>query len=269
MPIIGIDYDKCINCQICIKEDRKRFWMDEEQNKVIFKDADGTCSLCGHCIAVCPENAIIYEDMGDESFIFEGIEKLETIIPYNNLYKFLRAHRSIRHYKKEKVPKEILKQVLDIMQYAPTAGNLRYEKFVVLSDREKLMDLSEAITETILNDPAMRAMEGKKIEIKKKYYEIPAFYDAPHVVIVYSLLDIQLTDNNIGNIITYGRLAAQSLGLGTCWNGWIQIAATLNKKVLKLAGVRGKHLGAFTIGYPNIAFKRCPPRSRKPIKGLE
>jgi len=269
MPIIGIDYDKCINCQMCIREDRKRFWMDEEQNKVIFKDTDGTCSLCGHCIAVCPENAIIYEDLGDESFIFEGIEKLETVIPYNNLYKFLRAHRSIRHYKEEKVPKDILKQVLDIMQYAPTAGNLRYEKFIVLSDREKLKNLSEAITETLLNDPAMRAMEGKEIEIKKKYYEIPAFYDAPHVVIVYSLLDIQLTDNNIGNIITYGRLAAQSLGLGTCWNGWIQIAATLNKKVLKLAGVRGKHLGAFTIGYPNIAFKRCPPRSRKLIKGLK
>ena len=85
MPIIGIDYDKCINCQLCIREDRERFWMDEEQNKVIFKDVDGSCSLCGHCIAVCPENAIIYEDMGDESFIFEGIEKLETVIPYNNL----------------------------------------------------------------------------------------------------------------------------------------------------------------------------------------
>ena len=80
---------------------------------------------------------------------------------------------------------------------------------------------------------------------------------------------MQLADHNIGIIITYGRLAAQSLGLGTCWNGWTQIASLESKKVLKLAGIRGKRMGAFTIGYPYITHMRCPPRSRKPVKGLK
>jgi len=243
--------------------------MDESTNKVFFEDIDNTCNLCGHCIAICPEDAILYEGFGDGVFTFEGIDKLETILPYERLYKVIRAHRSIRHFKKKEVPKETLKKVLDLMQYAPTGSNLRYEKYTVISDHEKLKTISDAIIETLTRIPGMKDMYEESFNILKKYYEIPVFYDAPHVIFVSSLLDMPLSDHNIGIIITYGRLAAQSLGLGTCWIGWAQIAALDNKKVMKLAGVRGTHLGAFTIGYPNIAYKRCPPRSRKPVKGLK
>ncbi|MFX0048950.1 MAG: nitroreductase family protein, partial [Candidatus Hermodarchaeota archaeon] len=247
----------------------RHFFIDESKNKVYFEDIDNTCSLCGHCIAVCPEDAILYEDFGDEVFTFDGIDKLERIVPYESLYQFIRAHRSIRHFKKKEVPKETLMKVLDLMQYAPTAGNLRYEKYVVISDREKLKNISEAVIETLLQNPGMKDMYKESFAVLKKNYDTPVFYDAPHVIFVSSLLDMQLTDHNIGIIITYGRLAAQSLGLGTCWNGWTQIAALENKEIMKLAGIRGKHMGAFTIGYPTITYERCPPRSRKPVKGLK
>jgi len=268
MSIVGIDYEKCNGCRLCIQECRF-FLLDDAKNNVLFEDVDNMCSLCGHCIAVCPQDAIIYEDFGDEAYTFEGIEKLDTIVPYDNLYKFLRGHRSIRHYKKKEVPKDILKKVLDLMQYAPTGSNLRYEKYAIVSDQEKLKSLSDMIIDTVLNTLGMRAQYEKSFEARKKKYEIPLFYDAPHLIIVSSMLDMRLADHNIGIIITYGRLAAQSLGLGTCWNGYIQMASQHNKKIMKLAGVRGKRLGAFMIGYPNITFKRAPPRSRKSVKGLK
>ena len=267
MPIVGIDYEKCNGCRLCIQECRF-YLLDEARNKVLFEDVDNMCMLCGHCIAVCPQNAIIYEDFGDEAFSFEGIENLDTIVPYDNLYKFLRAHRSIRHYKKKEVPKDILKKVIDLMQYTPTGSNLRFEKYTIISDQEKLRSLSDMVIDTILNTLGMRAQYEDGFEARKKVYKNPVFMDAPHVIIVSSQLDMPLADHNIGIIITYGRLAAESLGLGTCWNGFVQIASQHNKKIMKLAGIRGKRIGAFTIGYPNIIFKRCPPRSRKPVKGL-
>ena len=268
MPIVGIDYEICNGCRLCIQECRFYF-LDEAMKKVLFEDLDNMCSLCGHCIAVCPQDAIIYKDFGDKSFTFEGIENLDTIVSFDMMYKFLRTHRSIRHYKKKEVPKDILKKVLDVMQYAPTGSNLRYEKYAVVSDREILKNLSDMVIDTLLNTLGMRAQYEKGFEARKKDYDIPLFYDAPHVIFVSSMLDIPLADHNIGIIITYGRLAAQSLGLGTCWNGFVQIASQHNKKIMKLIGIRGNRIGAFTIGYPNINFKRAPPRSRKPVKGLK
>ena len=265
---MGIDYEKCNGCRLCIKECVRRFFIDESNNKVLFEDIDNMCSLCGHCIAVCPQDAIIYEDFGDEAFTFEGIENLDTIVPFNNMYKFLRAHRSIRHYKRKEVPKETLKKVIDVMQYAPTGSNLRFEKYAVVSDQEKLKSISEIIIDTLFNTLGMRAQYEPSFEARKKVYENHIFHDAPHVIFVSSMLDMPLADHNIGIIITYGRLAAQSLGLGTCWNGFVQIASRHNNKIMKLAGIRGRRIGAFTIGYPNITFKRAPPRSRKPVKGL-
>jgi len=268
MPIVGIDYEKCNGCRLCIQECRFYF-LDEAKKKVIFEDSDNMCMLCGHCIAVCPQDAIIYEDFGDEAFEFEGIENLDTIVPYDNLYKFLRGHRSIRHYKEKEVPTETLKKVVDLMQYAPTGSNLRFEKYAVVSDQEKLKSISEMVIDTLFNTLGMRAQYEPSFEARKKVYENHLFHDAPHVIFVSSMMDMPLADHNIGIIITYGRLAAQSLGLGTCWSGFINIASQHNKKIMKLAGIRGKRIGAFTIGYPNITFKRAPPRSRKPVKGLK
>jgi hypothetical protein len=73
---------------------------------------------------------------------------------------------------------------------------------------------------------------------------------------------------NFGNIITYGRLAAQSLGLGTCWNGWTQLGVNINPKIKRIAKIRGNLVCAFTIGYPKTKYFRVPPRSQKKVQVL-
>ena len=269
MPILGIDQEKCIKCKLCIKECIRRFVEDEERDIIIFQDPTGTCILCGHCIAVCPTDAILYENFGDEPYTFNSIEKLENIISYDAAYKFLRAHRSIRHYKKDKVPEELLRKVVKVMQYAPTGGNLRAEKYAILLDPEKIHTLSEGIMEELLKHSTFRVRYEESLSIRKKLYKNPVFFDAPHVIFVHSSSDTFIEGIHIGIIVTYGRLAAESLGLGTCWNGWSLMAFQTNKKLLKLAGIRGKGWGAFTIGYPDISYKRCPPRRQKKIKGLD
>jgi ferredoxin len=268
MPIIGIDYDKCINCGLCVKECPRRFIEDTEKNKIIFQDPTGSCIICGHCIAICPENAILYEDLGDDPYNFDGLEDIGNYISYEKIFNFLRAIRSIRHYKKEKVPDIILRKVIRAMECAPTGANVRAEKIAVLSEPTQIKSLSEAVVEELLKNPATRARWEGSFEVRKKIYEYPIYFDAPHVIIVYSSGNTSIEHYNIGNIITYGRLAAQSLGLGTCYNGWTQIAFEINHKLTKIAGVRGKSWGVITIGYPSVKYLRCPPRSHKKVRGL-
>lgn len=265
MTIIGINYNKCTNCGLCVIECPRRYSEDEEQDKIIFHDPSGSCILCGHCIAICPEEAVLYENMGDDPYVFDGIEDLSNYIPYEKMYNFLRANRSIRHYKNEKVPDDILQKVLRAMECAPTGANLRAEKFAILSKREQLKSLSDAIMEELLKNPATRSQFSESFKIKNKIYEYPMFHDAPHVIFVYSNGRTAFEHYNIGNIITYGRLAAQSLGLGTCYNGWTQIAFELNHKLTKLAGIKGKSWGVITLGYPDVNYLRCPPRSHKKV----
>ena len=155
------------------------------------------------------------------------------------------------------------------MQYAPTGANVRSEKYAVLSDPSIIEALSKGVLKTLLAKPSTRSHYEESFKVRGKFYNNPVFFDAPHVILVYSSTDTFIEGINIGISVTYGRLAAQSLGLGTCWNGWTQMAFEENRELLKLAGIRGRGWGAFTIGYPDISFSRCPPRQQKKIKGID
>jgi len=267
MPINGIDYDKCSSCGNCITACPRRLFKDEEGDKISYGDPNSMCIRCGHCIARCPEDAVLFEGMG-ESIAFEGINNPEEIIAFEEMYKFFQAHRSIRRYKKQKVPNEVLQKVFNAMQCAPTGRNMRSESFAVISDKEQLKELSDAIQETLTNDKAWGWLYSERLANLAKEFENPVFYDAPHLIIVYSQLNYTIEIQNIANIITYGRLAAHSIGLGTCWNGWIQAGIELNPKIMKIARIRAKQIGAFTVGYPNYTLYRTPPRILKRVKGL-
>ena len=270
MPILGIDYDKCINCGTCILAcgaPEAHYKRDEEQNKIIFEDSEYGCNQCGQCIAQCPEDAIHY-DFG-ESFTFENVENPEKIIPYDTFFSFLSAHRSVRRYIKEKVPKEVLDKVLLAMSRAPTGANMRTETFTVVSDPQILKELSDAVIEAFKNDPSLGSDLVEDMEKLGTLYEAPVYYDAPHVIVISSQLSMEMEANNMGIIATYGRLAAQALGLGTCWNGWTQIAIHFNPKIKKIAKIRGKAVVAFTLGYPDTKYYRVPPRPMNKVRFID
>ncbi|MFX1316450.1 MAG: nitroreductase family protein [Promethearchaeota archaeon] len=268
MSILGIDYEKCINCKTCIITCPRILFSEGDEDKVIFQDPHNQCNLCGHCIARCTENAILYENIG-ESYTFEDINALENLVSYENILKLFQAHRSIRRYKKDKVPIVLLQKVFNAMQYAPTARNLRTESYSIMSDREKLKNLSDAVYKEIIENPRTRDLYKNTLPRLKKEFYCPIFFDAPHVIFVASQLAIPIEDNNIGIIITYGRLAAQTLGLGTCWNGLTSTAMQFDPNIMKLANINGKKIGVFTLGYPDVTFFHTAPRLIKKVKGLK
>jgi nitroreductase/NAD-dependent dihydropyrimidine dehydrogenase PreA subunit len=269
MPILGIDYERCVNCGACLTICPARlFGKSKEKDNVVFHDPRRMCISCGHCIAGCPEEAILHKNMGD-SYALDGVERPEVIPTYDSLYNLFQVHRSIRRYKKEKVPPDVLHKVFDAMQYAPTGMNLRSERISILSDEAKIKALSDAVQKELLGSPQVRAIYGEVFRLLAREFKSPIFYDAPHVIFVSSNMGVAGESNTIGIIVTYGRLAAQTLGLGTCWNGWTQAAMQINPKIEDLAGIQGRKIGVFTIGHPDVTFYRTAPRIHKSIKTLD
>lgn len=56
MSIITVNDEKCIKCQLCIKECPSYVLKMGEKGPEEIKES--TCIACGHCVAICPTAAI-------------------------------------------------------------------------------------------------------------------------------------------------------------------------------------------------------------------
>ncbi|MFX1375104.1 MAG: nitroreductase family protein [Promethearchaeota archaeon] len=264
MPILGIDYGKCNNCQNCFYACLRCFRWDKEQKRIIFEDPNNLCDSCGRCVAMCKEDALIYENLG-ELLTFKEVQDPSTLISYEIIHKFMSAKRSIRRFKKKKVPRELLQKVLDSMKYAPTAANIRTLKCTILSDDDKIKKFSEVVMDAIIksNNP----MYSEFFKKAKKRGVDTIFYNAPHIMIIHSNNPADAMNSTIA--LTYGMLSAQALGLGTCWIGLAQTVVSMNKELReKIIGIDGTVWGIIIIGYPSQIYYRIPPRPDLKIQGL-
>ena len=265
MPILGIDYEKCVNSKNCLRTCPRYFSLDAEQDRVVFDDPNNECNLCGRCIVMCPSDAIRYEDIG-EVLSFEEAQDPSALIQYDTLHKFMSAKRSMRAYKSKKIPKDVMEKVLNSMKYAPTGANIRTLECTIISDKDTIKKLSDAVIDALiaLNHP--RYSEGAKKAKEVGFDTI--FYHAPHVMIIHS--DNPGDDMNATISLTYGMLSAQSLGLGSCWIGLASGVLKKDKELREnVAGVKGNIWGVIAIGYPAQKFYKVPPRPSLKIKGLE
>ena len=254
MPILGINLDICTNCGQCINEcPMRNFRMDETQKQTIF-DKSKVCILCGHCIAVCRDNAIQFEDMRDDVLNFEANQDPSELISYEAMQQFLRAKRSVRQYQSKKVPTEIIEKVIDSMRYAPTGANMRMLKCLILSDEEEIKLLSDSIIDAIETG----GVDNRLSKIRDVGID-PIFYRAPHVLILYSKNPWDSINTSIA--MTYGMLSAQTMGLGSCWIGFAQGVLLENSRIReKFTGIQTYVLGVMTLGYPSVKYYRAPPR---------
>ena len=265
MPILGIDYEKCNNCNICLSVCPRLFSRDKEKDKIVFEDPHNTCNLDGRCIITCPSGAILHEDLG-EVLSFKEAQDPSSLIPYEAMHKFMSAKRSIRGYKKKKVPRAIMEQVLNCMKYAPTGANIRTLECTIISDDGIIKKLSDSVMDALIASANPKYSEGAKQARELGFDTI--FYGAPHVIIIHSANPGDNMNSTIA--LTYGMLSAQSLGLGSCWIGLAHGVLAASKEVREnIAGIKGKILGVITIGYPAQKFFRVPPRPPLKFKGLD
>ena len=168
-----------------------------------------------------------------------------------NTYETMLKRRSCKNYKSDAVPEEAIEKVITAGLYAASGRNRQAPIIIAVTDKET-RDMLSRMNAEILGNTA-----------------IDPFYNAPVVLVVLSnrSADTYLYDGSLtlGNMM----LAAEELGLGSCWvhRARQMFETEEGKALLARLGVEGDYegIGNLVLGYSNEGEKQAPPRKENRV----
>ena len=268
MEPVMFDYDKCNNDGICANVcPRKLIVLDAETSKPeTISEVSELCINCGHCLAVCPTSAITLNGVNPEDC--PPIDKKELPV-YEQVDLLMRSRRSIRAYKDKPLDRKIIEQLLDTCRYAPSGSNSQPVHWIVASGHERLNSLAQMVI-----DWMQQAVEAKSPIAERMHLDVVVeswkrgedriFRGGPAVLMTYAPEIGSLPSENCVIAMTFLDLAAASLGLGTCWVGYLMLAASEHSPIIEALGIPQDHCfcGAMIVGYPKYTYQRIPQRNQ-------
>src|SRR5690606_1606733 len=81
-----------------------------------------------------------------------------------DLHRFLRSRRSVRRFRKDPIPDEVIQNILSSAIHAPSAHNRQPWRFVVLKDTARKEQLAEAMIKDFVRDLRRDGVAQEKIE---------------------------------------------------------------------------------------------------------
>ena len=283
MSDIVINQETCTRCGACVALCTGHVF--ETVGERIEVAAPAECWLCGHCVAVCPADAIEHA-----KYPLDECPPLDTtaLPPFDGLVGALRERRSLRIFRDKPVPRQVVRDLVDVARWSPSAGNVQPVDWLAFDDPARIAALSAqavgvfARTARLLRNPLARlylsltrgADEAKagresvdsfeRLAQRHAQGEDPIFLRAP-VLLIAHIPDGAYFGRDDAVYAVYNlMLAAQRLGLGTCQIGYFLIALDLNRKLRSALGLpQGRRAEvALVLGYPQYRFRRVLPRRR-------
>jgi nitroreductase/NAD-dependent dihydropyrimidine dehydrogenase PreA subunit len=272
---------QCTGCGLCIAV-CPAFVFEMTDNKALVVRGDW-CIGCGQCGAVCPEEAILHEASATKKGTRLG---LRPGVSAEKLMLLLRERRSVRSYRDESVPRGILEQIIDAGRYAPTGSNSQNVHYVMLRSPEEiacLRELAVAFYERVFawvrgrfGALLLRLFAGRRI-VEQLQESIPKlehvkelmdqgrdclFYHAPAVMVVHAESWDTCSAFNCALALYNCSLMAHALGVGCCFNGYLQNAVNNSRRIRQWLGIPRDHqcFGAMTLGYQEVRYQRLVER---------
>ncbi len=165
----------------------------------------------------------------------------------NEVIEMMKTRRSIRKFKPDALPDEIIEQIAEAGTYAATGKNLQSPTIIAVTNKQ----LRDRISE--MNRKIGGWQEG-----------FDPFYGAPAMLIV-------LADKNVPTAVYDGSLvmgnlmlAAHSLGVGSIWihRAKEEFESEDGKAILAELGITGDHVGIghCALGYIDGEEPKAAPR---------
>lgn len=268
-----VDEVLCSRCGSCV-EDCPVSIIELNPFPVIHKEE--SCIHCQHCLAVCPEGAISILGRDPKNSI-----RLKDNFPNpQQLAVLIRGRRSVRSYQEKDVDPNIIRDLISTVWHAPTGRNLQPVLLTVLDQRMKAQNLREKIYQklpfVLENEPQTDIWMIKYLRWANKMWtkrgEDPILMGAPHAIITSfpKGFGTGLVDSHIS--LAYFELMAQSMGLGTLWNGIFH--AVLSEVLPEICGILDipvDHQIGYTMvfGYPQVEYYRTVQRDPASVNWVQ
>ncbi|MFI4933161.1 MAG: nitroreductase family protein [Caulobacterales bacterium] len=210
------------------------------------------------------------------------IHDIEPGADWNDVEHAILTRRSIRKFKGRQVPAFMIRRILEMGRYAPSQGNCQPWSFVVVRDKALIAEMEascvaacQGMTKAIdyTNYPQgspereaiLKNTQAMNRASPNSFHPVPmtaiksiangrfaVFHHAPTVILI--LMDkrgVGSPEVDIGVVGTNMVLAAQSIGLGTCWIGFSKLLSQ-NAALTERLGVAPPFeiAEAISVGYP-------------------
>jgi nitroreductase len=197
---------------------------------------------------------------------------------YEMLARIIKTRRSIRRYKPEVPPRNLILNLIDAARYAPSPTNLQPWLFLIITKKEVVESMAQAVCFKLdhLSSKEKAIAEKDVREFGRQYFLFfrkapvviaPLFKPYPATVkLGYELTAEESTRRKLVSIESTAAatqnllLAAHSFGLGACW---LDGALVARKEIEAILGVKSpwELMCLIALGYPDEQPK--PPRRKK------
>ncbi len=276
----NVNQNLCSKCRLCIEVcPSNLIGINEEGETNFIPERLSICLKCGQCMAICSTQAIQIEALSYDTH-FKSLKK--TNINYPDFVNFLSSRRSIRNFKDQAIPKELIRNLLDSLSYVPFGAAPEKGQISVINNRnqiEKALPFIESFLDHIVpwvdNPFSAYVIKRKKgLEtfntLKNHLYPIVKLNNyklrygdritrnAPAILIFHAPKGAEEHSHNALINATYLMLGAHALGLGASMNGLVPGAINKVKEVRECFNIplENEAVIALTLGYPKYRYKR-------------
>ena len=289
MTQITVDKQTCNGCEACTQVCIAHVYGMAEKRAVAAHPE--FCWKCGHCVAVCPVGAISHENYPlAECPILES----DHLPSFEDLMTTFRERRSTRSFKETSIPRETVRELLELGRFAPTGSNSQNVDWLAIDSKLKIQELSmrtvQFLTATgrLQANPLvqiclrlskgrqfakMAALYARKVTtlmMREEMGDDPIFFRAPVVVFAITTKSDSSGRDNAVHALYNIELAARRMGLAACQMGFARYALERSRSLREFVGVPADKdpQAVLAIGAPKVTYHRVLPRRRPQVTWL-
>lgn len=275
---IKIEKESCIKCGKCAQVCPSGIMVKDQSSKEINLVHPEHCIGCGHCVDVCPTDSVIHSDFPAEHV--HPIDYSQMPSP-EQVMLLIKSRRSNRTITSKPVPQELLEQIVEAARYAPTATNSRQISFTLITEPEKLLQISNytigvfnSLAKLLLN-PIVKLLLKPFMQDTYKYVPMfkslkqehaegkdPILRKATALLIIHTPKSNRFGCEDANLAYQNASLMAQSLGVSQVYMGYVLTAIKQDSKNMfnSITGVDGKVQAIMALGMPAFKYPKYVDR---------